>query len=115
MSRKYVATIENLAPGLNLHKLDTFQLLISRAPESDTTTSSNEVVASRFSRSETQRRKLDLLHHYCTSTHIGLGDAYQIPFHVWQIFVVQEAFKHDFLLNGIFAIAALHVANEKLW
>lgn len=114
MSRKQVATRKHLAPGLTRHKLDNSHSPTSGAPDSDGTTSSNEIVAGRSSRTDTQRRELDLLHHYCTSTHRSLGDAFQIPFPVWQTFVVQEAFKHDFLLNGIFAIAALHVANEKI-
>lgn len=116
LSRKHVATKEKASPRRHLHlpALGSFQLAATLLPESAVATRSEEVEASRFSRTEPQRLELDLLHHYCTSTHRSLGEAFQIPYHVWQTFVVHEAFQHDFLLNGIFATAALHLAHEKM-
>ena len=57
--------------------------------------------------------ELQLLHFYSTSTHRTLGELFESPDHLWQEYVVQEAFKHDFLLNGILSLAASHKASEE--
>ena len=58
--------------------------------------------------------EIELLHHYSSSTYIGLGDLFEIGNDVWQAHVVQEAFKHEFLLNGIFSLAAIHLASQNV-
>jgi hypothetical protein len=51
-----------------------------------------------------------LLHHYSTTVYDTLST---IPSQrrVWQISVVQIAFRHEFLLRGILALSALHIAH----
>lgn len=52
---------------------------------------------------------LELLHHFTTETCFTLSD--QAKSHLlWQVAVPKEAFRHDFLMRGILAVAALHLA-----
>ena len=54
---------------------------------------------------------LELLHHYTTSTYGTLPSGATPDEHqLWQIQVVQLGFHHEFLLRGILAVAALHLA-----
>lgn len=53
------------------------------------------------------------MHHYSTSAYIscvGLRASSETV-GLWQKFLPREAFKHDFLLNGILAFTALHIAK----
>ncbi|KIN04323.1 hypothetical protein OIDMADRAFT_159751 [Oidiodendron maius Zn] len=53
---------------------------------------------------------MELLHHYTTSTYHTLrSDAVQRT--VWQMSVCEVGFSHEFVLRGILAIAALHLAH----
>lgn len=52
---------------------------------------------------------LELLHHYTTSTYLSLSDGGTHD-KIWQITVPQEAFANAFLLHGILAASALHLA-----
>lgn len=54
--------------------------------------------------------QLELLHHYTTATYLTLVDGPSSQL-AWQVSVVQEAFSHDFLMHGILAISALHLAR----
>lgn len=55
-------------------------------------------------------RDLELMHKFSTDTYRSLctepSDHY-----AWQVILPQQALDHDFLLNGILALAALHVAS----
>lgn len=52
---------------------------------------------------------LELMHRFCTDTYRSLcGD--QTDMHDWQLLIPLHAYTHTFLLHGILAIAALHVA-----
>ncbi|KAL1955589.1 hypothetical protein VTO42DRAFT_8392 [Malbranchea cinnamomea] len=54
---------------------------------------------------------LELLHHYTTSTYKTLPSGAAPDQHeLWQIQVVQVGFQHEFLLRGILAVSALHLA-----
>lgn len=53
---------------------------------------------------------LEVLHHYTTVTYKTLPSGSLLDLHdLWQIQVVQLGFKHEFLLRGILAVAALHL------
>ncbi|RDL38644.1 uncharacterized protein BP5553_02984 [Venustampulla echinocandica] len=52
---------------------------------------------------------LRLLHHYSTSSYATL-DRITSQHHIWQHFMVQLGFEHKYVLRGILAIAALHIA-----
>jgi len=54
-------------------------------------------------------KDLALLHHWSTSTTITLSAA-TWTHHVWTIVVPRIAFQHSYLMHGILAIAALHMA-----
>ncbi|KAI1613719.1 hypothetical protein EDD36DRAFT_434364 [Exophiala viscosa] len=52
------------------------------------------------------------MHHYSTSAYIScIGLRATETIEVWQSFVPSESLKHEFLLNGILAFAALHIAK----
>ncbi|KIX01520.1 uncharacterized protein Z518_09246 [Rhinocladiella mackenziei CBS 650.93] len=58
--------------------------------------------------------ELELMHHYSTSTYkscVGVSDN-TIAADIWQRFVPMQGLKHDFLLHGILAFAALHMATK---
>lgn len=50
---------------------------------------------------------VQLMHHYATRTYLTLSDD-STRHSVWQIHIPELAFKHDFLLFGIYAFTALH-------
>ncbi|KAF2762323.1 hypothetical protein EJ05DRAFT_497178 [Pseudovirgaria hyperparasitica] len=60
--------------------------------------------------------ELGLLHHWTTVTYATLAqDRFEhgpnIEYRLWQIDVPREAMKHEYLLNAILAVAALHVLS----
>ncbi|KIW20428.1 hypothetical protein PV08_01003 [Exophiala spinifera] len=57
--------------------------------------------------------ELELMHHYSTSTYMsffGLRD-HVATVNAWQRFVPREALKYDFLMYGLLAFTALHIAK----
>lgn len=55
-------------------------------------------------------KEMEALHHFTTITALTLGDqAYHQR--VWQTVIPKLAFAHEFLMHGILAITALHMAN----
>ena len=71
-----------------------------------------ENVASRISLQPCHIAVFELLHHYSTAVYSTLST---IPLQqeVWRASIVQIAFKHGFLLQGILAMSALHLAHTK--
>jgi Fungal specific transcription factor domain len=57
-------------------------------------------------------RELELMHQYSTKTCLTFS-ATTIHSEVWKTFVVQEAVKQDFLLDGLLGLSALHIASER--
>ncbi|KAJ5679931.1 hypothetical protein N7462_008175 [Penicillium macrosclerotiorum] len=55
-------------------------------------------------------RDLELMHKFATETFRSLCTA-EPEFHVWQIVIPRLALQYDFLMNGILALASLHIAN----
>ncbi len=53
--------------------------------------------------------ELELLHHFTTATCFTLSNQPR-SHRLWQVEVPQEGFRHDFLMRGILAVAALHLA-----
>lgn len=65
-----------------------------------------------FSLEPNARRQLELqlMHHYCSSAALTFpSSSIQLARNLWTVDAVRLAFKHEFLLNAIFAIAALHL------
>ncbi|KAE8442777.1 hypothetical protein EG329_002865 [Mollisiaceae sp. DMI_Dod_QoI] len=60
-------------------------------------------------RSPTATRELALMHHYSTKVCLTFS-ATAISASTWKSFVVQEALQHDFLMNGLLGLSALHIA-----
>ncbi|KAL2817485.1 hypothetical protein BDW59DRAFT_175441 [Aspergillus cavernicola] len=58
-----------------------------------------------------EMRKLELIHKYSTETYQSLCNS-SADFYIWQIVVPRKALSHDFLMNGILAIASLHTASS---
>lgn len=57
-------------------------------------------------------QEMEILHHFTTVTAHTLGDqAYHQR--LWQTVVPKLAFAHDFLMHGILAISAMHMANMR--
>ncbi|KAL3480867.1 hypothetical protein BJX99DRAFT_244045 [Aspergillus californicus] len=56
-------------------------------------------------------RKLELMHKYSTETYQSLCNS-SSDFYIWQIVVPRKALDHDFLMNGILAVASLHMASS---
>ena len=53
----------------------------------------------------------ELMHHYTTVMYqLGARDA---VVHLWRFYIPQQAFKHSFLLHGLLAFTALHLAYLK--
>ena len=53
---------------------------------------------------------IELIQHYCTRTYLTISS--RLSTHViWRDAVFKEAFRHEWLLNGIMATAALHKAS----
>lgn len=55
-------------------------------------------------------RDLELMHKFATETFSTVSTS-ESKFHVWQIVVPRLALQYDFLMNGILALAALHIAT----
>ncbi|PVH71602.1 hypothetical protein DL98DRAFT_577304 [Cadophora sp. DSE1049] len=56
---------------------------------------------------------LELLHHFCTSTSVTMhNDPSMIR--LWSTTVPQIGFLHDFVMHGILALSALHIAHGDL-
>ncbi|PVH69890.1 hypothetical protein DL98DRAFT_438034 [Cadophora sp. DSE1049] len=55
--------------------------------------------------------ELELLHHYSTRTYQGFT-LLSSEEGLWQVVVVEEALKFDFLMKQLFALTALHKATE---
>lgn len=64
------------------------------------------------SRSTTAIFELQLLHIYITAASPSLSNLFETSSAVWQVDVVALASKHDYLLNGIFLLAALYEASH---
>ncbi|KAH8679547.1 hypothetical protein BGZ60DRAFT_427880 [Tricladium varicosporioides] len=55
-------------------------------------------------------QELELMHHYATSTYTTLSNG-TAQNEVWQHIVPREALHHAFLMHGILAVSALHLAH----
>ncbi|OOQ87302.1 C6 transcription factor [Penicillium brasilianum] len=55
-------------------------------------------------------RDLELMHKFATETFSTVSTS-ESKFHVWQIVIPRLALQYDFLMNGILALAALHIAT----
>ncbi|KAI2795294.1 hypothetical protein POX_a01900 [Penicillium oxalicum] len=55
-------------------------------------------------------RDLELMHKFATETFSTVCTA-ESKYHVWQIVIPRLALQYDFLMNGILALAALHIAT----
>ncbi|KAA8649596.1 hypothetical protein EYZ11_005954 [Aspergillus tanneri] len=56
-------------------------------------------------------RELELMHKYSTETYQSLSNE-PADYHVWQMILPRKALKFDFLMNGLLAIASLHMASS---
>ncbi|GFG08963.1 sterol uptake control protein 2 [Aspergillus udagawae] len=56
-------------------------------------------------------RELELMHKFSTETYLSLSNK-PSDYHVWQIVIPRKALEHDFLLNGVLSVAALHIASS---
>ncbi|KAJ5980991.1 hypothetical protein N7481_008289 [Penicillium waksmanii] len=70
----------------------------------------NEVVDSPFQKSELAI--LELMHKFSTETFRSLCVS-AAELEVWQTTVPNLALKHDFLMNGILSLAAMHIASSR--
>ncbi|KAH8700720.1 hypothetical protein BGW36DRAFT_374845 [Talaromyces proteolyticus] len=57
-------------------------------------------------------RELELMHHYATSTCETMAQ-HETDLDVWKRSIPAEAFKHEFLMDGIMALASLHIALHR--
>lgn len=57
-------------------------------------------------------KDIELLHFYTTTTSLTLSNRPELQ-RIWQNVVPQIAFTHDFLLHGILAFSALHLARSQ--
>ncbi len=55
---------------------------------------------------------LELMHYYTASTYLTISDSLEFQ-PIWQHTVPREALAHDFLMHGILALAALHIAHVR--
>ena len=53
---------------------------------------------------------LELMHHYTSSVSQGQLGARGRVVHLWRNYVPQQALKHNFLMHGLLALSALHLA-----
>ncbi|KAF2471751.1 uncharacterized protein BDR25DRAFT_22689 [Lindgomyces ingoldianus] len=60
-------------------------------------------------RSQTRVRELELMHHWSTKTCEGF---WQSNVEIFRVHVTQEAFRHSYLMDAIFALTSLHLACE---
>ncbi|KAE8354036.1 hypothetical protein BDV28DRAFT_164560 [Aspergillus coremiiformis] len=57
-----------------------------------------------------RKRELELMHKFSTDTYRSLCTK-ESDHYVWQIVMPRKALEHDFLMNGILAVASLHAAS----
>jgi hypothetical protein len=57
-------------------------------------------------------RDLELMHHYTAYTSLTIADFATLN-HIWQNVIPTEALSHTFLMYGILALAALHIAHDR--
>jgi hypothetical protein len=57
-------------------------------------------------------RDLELMHHYTAYTSLTIADFAAFN-HIWQNVIPAEALSHTFLMYGILALAALHIAHDR--
>lgn len=62
--------------------------------------------------SSMRTRELELMYRFSTRTYLTFSATGVSP-EVWKSFAVQEALEHDFLMDGLLSLAALHIAAEK--
>ncbi|KAJ5884667.1 hypothetical protein N7495_009177 [Penicillium taxi] len=55
-------------------------------------------------------RDLELMHHFATATFRSVCTS-ESEYEVWQIIVPRLALQYEFLMNGVLALAALHIAT----
>ncbi|KAI9839419.1 MAG: hypothetical protein M1838_004332, partial [Thelocarpon superellum] len=55
-------------------------------------------------------KDLELLHHYTTVTYLSLSTAAMDHKELWQVHMVHMALENEYLLRGILAISAMHLA-----
>ncbi|KAJ9646584.1 hypothetical protein H2201_000672 [Coniosporium apollinis] len=55
---------------------------------------------------------LELMHHYSTSTYLSLSNQKELQ-HILQVDIPREAFAQKFLMHGILALSALHLAHKQ--
>jgi hypothetical protein len=72
----------------------------------------SEESTSRSHTSSLEIKNLELLHFYTTTTSLTLSNRPDLQ-RIWQQVVPQIAFTHDFLLHGILALSALHLAHSQ--
>ncbi|KAL2810005.1 hypothetical protein BJX63DRAFT_330812 [Aspergillus granulosus] len=71
----------------------------------------HEINSSPNGASSAELRKLELMHKFSTETYQSLCNS-SADFYIWQMVVPRKALAHDFLMNGILAIASLHIASS---
>jgi hypothetical protein len=57
-------------------------------------------------------RDLELMHHYTAYTSLTIADFVSLD-HIWQSVIPTAALSHPFLMYGILALAALHIAHDR--
>ena len=57
-------------------------------------------------------RNLELMHHYTAYTSLTIADFATLN-HIWQNVIPAEALSHTFLMYGILALAASHIAHDR--
>lgn len=53
---------------------------------------------------------IQLMHHFSTCTYATLAQNEEL-LRVWQVVIPNESFSHEFLMRGILAVSALHLAH----
>ncbi|KAL2869681.1 Zn(II)2Cys6 transcription factor [Aspergillus lucknowensis] len=61
--------------------------------------------------SSAELRRLELMHKFSTETYRSLCNS-SSDFYIWQMVVPRKALAHDFLMNGLLAVASLHMASS---
>lgn len=86
-----------------------------RTPEPRTTLQETQAADDEHDRSERRILELELMHLYSTLTYqscVGMSSQ-AVTTELWQRFVPRQSWNHPFLLHGILAFAALHMAKMK--
>ncbi|KAK5125754.1 hypothetical protein LTR85_012030 [Meristemomyces frigidus] len=69
-----------------------------------------DLIASRPSGALTRLQELELMHHYVTRTAETTTHGEE-DIDIWRIAIPHEAAQHEFLMDGLLAVTALHVAH----